>query len=152
MKTLLTQRINDICEDCVLILRNVTIYGNEVFLLKNTSYLEGNLEGNYRSKQKSEALFTNISKLTKMKKDVLKAYIEALVTLLMRRCVGALLEDYYEALEKPEEKYKRAVKKYITLVNGDCEEEGFLWNGENREDLKEVLKKQISEINEGVER
>lgn len=146
-----TQRINEICEDCVLILRNLTIFAHEVFILKNTSFCEAPgllLEKVVMAKQRSELLFNEISRLNKKKKDILKAYFEGLQTILMRKSVGNLLEDYYEALEKPEEKDKRGIKKFLKLFNKDCEEEMFIWTQENREDLKEVLKIQLSMINE----
>ena len=144
-----TQKINEICEDCVLIIRNVTIFSNEIFILKNTSYSDAPFsEKITASKQKSEVLFNEISKLNKKKKDVLKAYFEGLQTLILRKSIQGLLEDYYEALEKPEEKDKRGIKKFLKLINNDLEEEGYIWTMENREDLKEIIKIQVSVINE----
>jgi len=144
-----TQKINEIGEDCVLVLRNVTIYSNEIFILKNTSYSENTfIEKITASKQKSEVLFNEISKLSKKRKDVLKTYFEGLQVLILRKSLQGLLEDYYEALVKPEEKDKRGIKKFLKIINNDLEEEMFIWTQENREDLKEILKVQISMINE----
>lgn len=146
-----TQKINEISEDCVLVLRNVSIYANEVFLLKNTAY-SGDLGVLKKipssTKHKSELLFNEISRLSKKKKDVLNAFFEGLCTLIMPRSLQTLLEDYYEAVEKPEEKDKRSIKKFVLLLNKDLEEESFIWTQENRDDLKDILKLQICLINE----
>ena len=145
-----TQRINEVAEDCVLVLRNVAIFANEVFLLKNTSYAEapGYIDKLPAAKQKSEFLFNEVGRLHKKRKDVLRSFHEGLQVLLLRKSLQGLLEDYYEALIKPEEKDKRGIKKFLKLLNGDLEEETFIWMAENREDLKDVLKLQIALINE----
>lgn len=144
-----TQKINEICEDFVLVLRNITIYANEAFGLKNKSNDDNLLEKMIiSSKHKSETLFSEIHRLNIQRKEVLTAYFEGLHTLLMKKSIQGLLEDYFEAISKPEEKDKRGIKKFLNILNKDLEEETFIWSQENREDLKEILKMEISLIND----
>lgn len=142
------QKINSISEESGLVIRNVSIFSNEIAILKNASSSTNYNEKIINTKQKSEPIFNIVSKLPRNKKEILRKYYEGLIILLQHKLTYSLLEDYYEPNEIPEEKDKRAIKNFLKMLNGNFEEEDFIWNNDIRNDLKDLIRRQISSIND----
>lgn len=144
------QKINSFSEDSALILRNASIFSIEAFILKNASASSSLNEKSswINLKSKSETVFKEIYQLEKSKKEILICFFENIEVLLGNRVLSYLVEDYSEPKVMLEEKDRRAIKKLLRTVNGNCEEEEFLWNEDVRSDLMDLIRRQISSIND----
>lgn len=144
------QKINNFSEDSALILRNASIFSLEAFILKNASSSSASNEKSswINLKSRSEAVFKEIYKLEKNKKEILICFFENIEVLLGYRVLSYITEDYSEPKVMPEEKDRRAIKKLLRAVNGNCEEEDFVWNEDVRCDLMDLVRRQISFIND----
>ena len=122
----------------------------EAFILKNASTSSSLNEKSswINLKSKSEAVFKEIYKLEKSKKEILICFFENTEVLLGNRVLSYLVEDYSEPKVVPEEKDRRAIKKLLRTVNGNCEEEEFVWNEDIKNDLMDLIRRQISSIND----
>jgi hypothetical protein len=68
--------------------------------------------------------------------------------MLGNKLLAFLIEDYSEPKTMPEEKDKRAIKKLLKTINCNTEEEEFIWNDDVRSDLLDLIRRQISYIND----
>ena len=141
-------RMKNATQKGCFILRNLLIYANESYIIRSRKTPGDPDDLRVISSQaKSEQIESEMETLGDAALKIVARFYVAVLNLISRNMMEAILADYSEAKGEPRHKDGENVAKFLEIFAGSFYDPSTLWNDDIRDELRSLMENQLLAIN-----